>query len=242
MAIKSIIGELLWIISGSTDATLLEKDGIKIWSANGSRKFLDSRGLTNYEEGDLGPIYGFQWRHCTADYKTCQTSYLGSGIDQLKMAIKLLQTEPFSRQIIVNSWQVRDLSKMALPPCHVMFQFLVKHSLNDPNQHELICIVSQRSADVGLGLPFNIAFYGILTHMVAQVVKMKAKEVHFMLGNAHIYHSHLSKLFEQTKLSPFEAPKIKLNSTITDIDDFTHKDIEIINYQCGNRIELDMAL
>ena len=159
LAWKTCLKELLWFISGSTSNTILKNNNVHIWDANGTKDFLESRGL-NYPEDDLGPVYGHQWRHFNAPYTDCYTDYTNKGVDQLNNVIKMLKhpTEKYSRRIILSAWNPCQLDKMALPPCHVLMQFNV--SKND----ELSCILYQRSGDIGLGVPFNIASYSLLTH------------------------------------------------------------------------------
>ena len=159
---KGVVEELLWFIRGSTDGKILSNNGVKIWDGNGSREFLDKLGFNSRREGDLGPVYGFQWRHFGAEYKTCDTNYTGQGVDQLSEVIKQIKTNPDSRRLIVSAWNVKDLPLMALPPCHVLFHFYVSNG-------KLSCLLYQRSCDVGLGIPFNIASYALLTCLVAKV-------------------------------------------------------------------------
>lgn len=159
---KGVVEELLWFLRGSTDGRLLSDKGVRIWDGNGSREFLDKLGFQERREGDLGPVYGFQWRHFGAAYQNCDTDYTGKGIDQIKELIDQLQQNPDSRRHIVSAWNVSDLKKMALPPCHVLFQFYV-------SQGRLSCMLYQRSCDVGLGIPFNIASYALLTTLIAKV-------------------------------------------------------------------------
>ncbi|CAG2122931.1 unnamed protein product, partial [Medioppia subpectinata] len=154
--------ELLWFIRGSTDGKELSKVGVNIWDANGSRSFLDSLGFTDREEGDLGPVYGFQWRHFGAKYDTKDTDYTNKGVDQLKEVINTIKTNPDDRRMIICSWNPIDIPSMALPPCHCLVQFYVSNG-------ELSCQLYQRSGDVGLGVPFNIASYSLLTHMMAHI-------------------------------------------------------------------------
>eukprot|EP00920_Eleutheroschizon_duboscqi_P038010 GHVT01090925.1.p1 GENE.GHVT01090925.1~~GHVT01090925.1.p1 ORF type:complete len:480 (+),score=77.59 GHVT01090925.1:872-2311(+) len=158
---RGVVEELLWFIRGETNGNVLANKGVKIWEANGTREFLDNRGLTEREVGDLGPIYGFQWRHFGADYKDMHADYSGKGVDQLKNVIELLKTDPNSRRNIMCAWNAKDLPSMALPPCHALVQFQVCSG-------ELSCMMFQRSADMGLGVPFNIASYALLTCIVAK--------------------------------------------------------------------------
>jgi len=231
---KGIALELLWLISGCTDARVLDKQGIKFWNANGSRDFLDKRGL-KYEEGDLGPVYGFQWRHFGTKYLDCQTDYTGQGVDQLAECIDMIQNDPTSRRIIMSAWNPADLAKMALPPCHMLCQFYVDGQYLD-------CRLDQRSGDMGLGVPFNIASYSLLTHLIAQVCGKTARRFVLTLGDAHVYSNHVEGLKTQLERKPYPFPKLKLDSSITNIDDFRLEHIELLDYKCHPTISLDMAV
>jgi len=154
---KGVVEELLWFLRGETNAKTLSEKNVKIWDGNGSREFLDKNGFTEREEGDLGPIYGFQWRHFGAEYGDMNDNYEGKGVDQIKKIIKDLKENPTSRRILLNAWNVADLNKMALPPCHILCQFYVD------TENRLSCQMYQRSCDIGLGVPFNIASYSLLT-------------------------------------------------------------------------------
>ncbi|VDN19591.1 unnamed protein product, partial [Gongylonema pulchrum] len=169
---KGVLEELLWFIRGDTNAKHLSDKGVKIWDANGSRQFLDKLGFTDRQEGDLGPVYGFQWRHCGAEYRGMDANYTNEGIDQLSAIISLIKKEPNSRRIILSAWNVQDLGLMALPPCHTLAQF------------------------AGLGVPFNLASYGLLTHMIAHVCGLKTGYLHHSLGDAHVYVNHVDALQE----------------------------------------------
>ena len=159
---KGVVVELLWFLRGSNYAKELADKDVHIWDGNGSREFLDKLGFKERKAGDLGPVYGFQWRHFGAKYNDCFTDYTGQGVDQIEQLIKRIKADPDSRRHIVSAWNVADLHKMALPPCHVLFQFYVSRG-------KLSCMLYQRSCDVGLGIPFNIASYALLTIMVARV-------------------------------------------------------------------------
>jgi len=238
--LKSIIEELLWFIKGCTDSKELSNKGVKIWDSNGSRAFLDSCGFHEREEGDLGPVYGFQWRHCGASYDTCKTDYTGKGVDQLKDLIKQIKTNPNSRRLILCAWNVTDVHLMALPPCHCLVQFYVGGTKSNK---KLSCHLYQRSGDLGLGVPFNITSYAILTHMIAHVTGMRAGELVHTLGDAHVYLHHVEALEEQlnrTPMTPF--PTIHFKRNVVDIDQFTYDDFEIKNYKHQGKINLEMAV
>ena len=237
-----IVKELLWFISGNTSSLTLEKQKVNIWKHNGSREFLDYRGLEDNPIGDLGPIYGFQWRHYGTEYKGVEGSgvtdvvdYTDKGIDQLKDLIHTIKTCPNSRRMILTAWNPMDLRLMALPPCHMTAQFYVSNG-------ELSCQLYQRSADMGLGVPFNIASYALLTHLIAKCCGLKAGEFIHTLGNAHIYLNHIDAVKEQIKRTPYEFPNIKINADKNDIDDFKFEDIELVNYKCHDKIKMKMSV
>jgi thymidylate synthase len=235
VAIKTCIKELLWFISGKTDNKILKEQNVHIWDGNGSREFLDSRGLNQLEEDDLGPIYGHQWRHFNATYSTCESNYNNKGIDQLLYIINSLKDskEKYSRRLVMSAWNPCQLEEMALPPCHVLAQFNV---IND----ELSCSLYQRSGDVGLGVPFNITSYSILTHIIAKHCNLKAKDFVYYLGNAHIYDNHIEELKYQMTREPFTFPEIRINNIYDTIDEYNISDINIINYKYHESIKMEM--
>ncbi|VBB34057.1 unnamed protein product [Acanthocheilonema viteae] len=232
---KGVVEELLWFIRGDTNAKHLSEKGVKIWDANGSRQFLDQCGFTDRSEGDLGPVYGFQWRHCGAEYRGMDADYTNQGIDQLSEIINLIKNEPNSRRIILNAWNVRDLKQMALPPCHTLAQFAVRNG-------ELSCQLYQRSGDMGLGVPFNLASYGLLTHMIAHICDLKAGYLCHVLGDAHVYVNHIDALQEQLKRQPQPFPTVRFVGNIKTIDDFTYESIILENYQPMPTIKMTMAI
>jgi thymidylate synthase len=230
LAWKTCLKELLWFIRGSTDNNELIKEGVHIWDLNGTREFLDSRGLTNYGENELGPIYGHQWRNFNAPYITNndknKTNETELGVDQLQNVINLLKNPETrtSRRIIMSSWNPCQIDEMALPPCHILCQF------NVHNGNKLSCSLYQRSADMGLGVPFNIASYSFLTHLLAKHCNLEAYEFIHFLGNYHIYEDHIEPLKEQIKREPHDFPTIKINSSYENINDYKLEDFEISNY------------
>lgn len=200
---KGVVGELLWFLKGSTNVRELQEQGIGIWDA-----WADGNG-------DLGPVYGAQWRSWpTPD---------GSHIDQIAQVIKSIKTNPDSRRHIVSAWNVADIPRMALPPCHVLFQFYVADG-------KLSCQLYQRSADLFLGVPFNIASYSLLTHMIAQVCDLDVGEFIITFGDAHIYSNHIEQVKTQLKRYPYSLPILQLNPGIKDIDKFTIEDITLFRY------------
>jgi thymidylate synthase len=213
--LKSIIHELLWFLQGDTNIGYLREKGVSIW---------DEWADTN---GDLGPIYGHQWRSwTTAD---------GQHIDQLKQVIEQIKNTPDSRRMLVSSWNVGDLQKMRLPPCHAFFQFYVANN-------RLSCQLYQRSADIFLGVPFNIASYALLTLMIAQVCNLEAGDFVHTLGDAHLYRNHLDQAHEQLKREPRSLPVMRLNRNIREILDFKYEDFLLENYDPYPAIKAPVAV
>lgn len=213
--LKSIIGELLWFLRGDTNIKWLNEHNITIWD-----EWAD-------ENGDLGEIYGYQWR----SWPTAEGCY----IDQIKELINQIKHNPHSRRLIVNSWNVGSLTKMALPPCHCLFQFYV-------NDGRLSCQLYQRSADIFLGVPFNIASYSLLLLMVAQVTNLKPYEFIHSLGDAHIYNNHLEQAKLQLSRSPLALPKMELNPGVKDIFSFDFSDFKLKNYESHPHIKAKVAV
>jgi len=232
---RGIAEELFWFIRGSTNAGELQAKNVRIWDGNSSREYLDSIGLTGREEGDLGPVYGFQWRHFGAEYTDMHADYSGKGVDQLAQVIETIKKKPSDRRIIMCAWNPSDLSKMALPPCHCLVQFYVA---ND----ELSCQLYQRSADMGLGVPFNIASYSLLTVMIAHVTGLRPGDFVHTLGDAHVYNNHVEALKVQLGREPRQFPKISVKRKVDKIEDFTIDDFEISGYDPHPKIAMDMAV
>ena len=201
---RSIIHELLWFIKGETNIAYLKDNKVSIWDEWAN------------ENGDLGPVYGAQWRHWRDPD--------GGEVDQLQELLTQLKTNPDSRRHIISAWNVADLPKMALMPCHTLFQFYVA-------DNKLSCQLYQRSADVFLGVPFNIASYALLTHMMAQVCGLEAGTFVHTLGDAHLYMNHLDQAREQISREPLPLPTLKLDPSITNIDEFTFESLEIVGYE-----------
>jgi len=232
---RGVAEELLWFISGSTDAGQLKAKNIKIWEGNGSKDFLTKIGLGHREEGDLGPVYGWQWRHFGAEYKDMHTDYTGKGIDQLQSVIDTIKNNPNDRRIVLTAWNPSDLKLMALPPCHMFCQFYVANG-------ELSCQMYQRSADMGLGVPFNIASYALLTVLIAQVCGLKPGDFVHTLGDAHVYSNHVEPLKEQLKREPRPFPTLKVDPSITNIDDFRFEHLELSDYNPHAPIAMEMSV
>lgn len=241
---KGIIHELLWFVEGCTDAKKLSEKGVKIWEGNGSREYLDSIGLTDRREGDLGPVYGFQWRHFGAPYTTCDADYTGQGFDQLLDIIKKLKTNPYDRRIIMSAWNPPDFAKMALPPCHVFCHFYVNFPENA--RPKLSCLLYQRSCDMGLGVPFNIASYALLVKMIAHIVDMDCGEFVHTMGDAHVYLDHVDALKTQLQRTPRSFPKLVIKeerkAEIKSIDDFKYEDFQIVGYEPDAAIKMKMSV
>ena len=233
---RGVAEELLWFISGDTNATTLKDKGIHIWDGNGSREYLDRIGLTDREEMDLGPVYGFQWRHFGAEYTDMHADYTGKGVDQLAQLIHTIKTNPTDRRIILTAWNPAALPLMALPPCHMFCQFYVSAD------GALSCQMYQRSADMGLGVPFNIASYALLTRLVAQVCGLRAGEFVHVIGDAHVYSNHVDALREQLTREPRPFPRLTINPTKTDIDSFVYEDFTVEDYKPHKKIEMQMAV
>ncbi|XP_020203299.1 bifunctional dihydrofolate reductase-thymidylate synthase isoform X2 [Cajanus cajan] len=232
---RGIVEELLWFISGSTNAKVLQEKGIHIWDGNASREYLDCIGLTEREEGDLGPVYGFQWRHFGARYTNMHDDYSGQGFDQLLDVINKIKHNPNDRRIIFSAWNPADLKLMALPPCHMFAQFYVAHG-------ELSCQMYQRSADMGLGVPFNIASYALLTCMIAHVCDLVPGDFIHVIGDTHVYSNHVNPLQEQLHNLPKPFPTLKINPKKKDIDSFVAADFKLIGYNPHPKINMKMSV
>ena len=226
---KGILKELLWFINGNTNSKDLEKDKVRIWQGNSSREYLDSIGLTQYEEGDCGPIYGFQWRHFNAPYQGHDVDYHGKGIDQLQNIIDLIRTNPNSRRMYMTAWNPCQLKEMALPPCHISYQFYVR-KCPDSNIRFLDCMMYQRSGDIFLGVPFNIASTATLTYIIANITDLRPGKITIIIGDAHIYENHIEQVKTQLVRTPYKFPKLVIKNKLTDIDSITYDNFEIENY------------
>ena len=236
VAFKTCLKELLWFINGNTDNKILKDQKVRIWNANGSRDFLDSRGLVNNEVDDLGPVYGHQWRYFNAKYDNCNTDYTGKGVDQLQNIIDQLKNPDTrnSRRLVMSAWNPEQLDEMALPPCHILCQFCVTEN------NKLSCSLYQRSGDVGLGVPFNIASYSILTHLIARHCSLEPKEFVYFLGNAHIYDDHIEVLKEQVTRKPYVFPKLNVLCVKENISDYDVNDFNLIDYKYHEKIKMEM--
>ena len=236
VAWKTCLKELLWFIKGDTSNETLQKQNVKIWDGNGSREFLDSRGLTHLKEGDLGPVYGHQWRFFNAEYTNCNEDYNGKGVDQLEYVISSLKNPETrnSRRLVISAWNPCQIDEMALPPCHVLMQFNVTQG------NKLSCALYQRSGDVGLGVPFNIASYSFLTHLIAIHCGLEPYQFVYNLGNAHIYDDHIEPLKMQMRRKPYNFPKLVIKQTYDNINDYKLEDFEITEYETYMPIKMEM--
>lgn len=210
--LKSIIHELLWFIKGETNIKYLQDNGVRIWN-----EWAD-------ENGELGPVYGSQWRN-----------WNGEGIDQLAEVVNKLKNNPNDRRIIVSAWNVAKIPEMRLPPCHMMFQFYVANN-------KLSCMLYQRSCDMFLGVPFNVASYALLTMMLAQVCNLELGEFVHTLADTHIYHNHFDQVKEQLTREPLPLPTMKINPTVKNINDFKFEDFELVDYQSHPALQGKVAV
>ena len=235
---KTCLKELLWFIRGETNNKILKEQGVHIWDANGSREFLDSRGLFNYEEDELGPIYGRQWRQFNKPFfsKGQEDITKEEGIDQLQQIIDALKdpNQRTSRRLIMTAWNPCQLHQMALPPCHILCQF----NVHDGNK--LSCMMMQRSADFFLGIPFNIASYSILTHLLAKHCGLEAYEFIHCMGNCHLYENAIDAAKLQITREPFEFPTLSIKQIKENINDYQVEDFEIHNYKSHEAIKVAM--
>lgn len=231
---RGVAEELFWFIKGSTNANELAKKGVRIWDGNGSRSFLDSRGFTERDVGDLGPVYGFQWRHFGAEYKDMHVDYTRQGVDQLQDVIKTIRRNPNDRRILMSAWNPCATEKMALPPCHLLAQFYVAEG-------RLSCQMYQRSCDMGLGVPFNIASYSLLTCLIAKVTGLEPGEFVHVLGDAHVYSNHVDALKEQIERTPRPLPKLSIRQRER-IEDFCFEDLTLEGYNPHKSIAMKMAV
>jgi thymidylate synthase len=232
LAWKAVVGELLWFIEGSGDERRLAeithgtREGVvTIWTPNAQAPYWKPKAMF---EGDLGRVYGVQWRDWGPR--------IGPKVDQLALLVEGLKKDPTSRRHIISAWNPGELDQMALPPCHVMAQFFVS------NDKKLSCQMYQRSVDVFLGLPFNIASYALFTHMLAQVCDYDVGELNIVMGDTHIYQDHVDQVKEQLRRPEYPLPKLKLNPEIKDIEKFTMADIELVGYDSHGAIKAKMAV
>jgi thymidylate synthase len=239
---KTCLKELLWFIRGETDNKLLQKQGVHIWDGNSTKEFMESRGLGHYPEGKLGKIYGFQWRHFNAesDLQTGKAVYDkegNRGVDQLQQIIDALKDpkQRTSRRLIMTAWNPCQLDEMALPPCHVMCQF----NVHDGNK--LSCALYLRGNDTALGLPFNVASYSFLTHLLANHCDLEAYEFVYFCGNAHIYEDHIEPMKAIFDRVPYKFPTLEIYTKKESINDYEMEDFFVSDYHSHEAIKMKMV-
>ena len=232
---KTCLKELLWFIRGKTNNNILRDQGVHIWDANAAPEFLKARGLAHYSDGELGPIYGHQWRHFNAKWEGDE-DYSGEGVDQLQNIIDALKdpAQRTSRRLIMTAWNPCQLDEMALPPCHILCQF------NVHNGNQLSCALYQRSADEFLGQPINIASYSFLTHLLAKHCGLEAYEFVYFVGNCHIYENALDACNLQITRKPYPFPSVSIKEIRENINDYQVEDFEIHNYVSHEAIKVAM--
>ena len=218
---KSIIHELLWFLAGDTNIKYLQENGVRIWD-----EWADA-------DGDLGPVYGKQWRRWEGPE--------GAVIDQVVKVVEAIKNNPYSRRHIISAWNPADVDDMALPPCHCLFQFFVAPA-KDGGKDKLSCQLYQRSADIFLGVPFNIASYALLTHMMAQVCDLEVGDFVHSFGDAHIYHNHFEQVELQLTREPMKLPRLKINPDVKDLFDFKYEDFKILGYKSHPHIAGKVAV
>lgn len=234
---RGVVEELLWFLRGDTDANKLTDKNVRIWEKHGSREYLDSIGLCDRRAGDLGPVYGFQWRHFGAEYSSCDADYTGKGYDQLQAIINTIRTNPSDRRMVMSAWNPSDLRKMALPPCHMFCQFYV-------DSGRLSCMLYQRSCDIGLGVPFNIASYALLTIIVAHLTGTEPFELVHTMGDAHVYCDHVDALQEQVLREPRPFPKLHVRPAQkrASPEEFLLEDFVLDGYFPHEKIAMKMSV
>ena len=235
---KGILHELLWFIRAGTNSKELEEAGVNIWRGNSTREYLDSIGLNHYKEGECGPIYGFQWRHFNAKYIDSDTDYTGQGVDQLQNIINLIKTNPKSRRMYMTGWNPCQLPEMALPPCHISYQFYVRESGDNTY---LDCMMYQRSGDVFLGVPFNIGSTATLTYIIAKITGILPGKITIVIGDAHIYASHTEQVKKQLARAPKPFPTLSFTRDIDELNDLKYSDFKLEHYKCHPSIRAEMV-
>jgi thymidylate synthase len=236
---RGIVEELLWFLRGSTDANELKEKNVHIWDGNTTREFLDSRGLYHYEEGECGPIYGYQWRSFGGNYPRKE-----GGVDQVRFVLNELFTNPHGRRAVLSAWNPKQMDMMCLPPCHVLYNFYV-------GKNGLSCQMYQRSCDTCAGLPFNIASTALLTHIFAKVLHMEADKIVIVIGDTHVYEEHINGAKEQITRTPLQPPTIVIakdpppkDATVDEklqwIESLTFEDFQLVGYESHGLIKYPM--
>jgi len=226
----------LWFIKGQTDNKILTDQNVHIWDGNTTPEFMASRGLSHYQEGDLGPLYGFQWSHFNAPYEGCGADYTGKGINQLQQVIDTLKNPETrtSRRMVISAWNPCQIDQGVLPPCHVLFQF------NVVDGNKLSCCMMQRSVDIFLGKVFNILSYSMLVCLMAKHCDLEPYEFIHYSGNCHIYDDHIDQVKEQLTRTPYEFPTLEILNKRENINDYVVDDFKISNYQHHPQIKAAM--
>jgi dihydrofolate reductase/thymidylate synthase len=231
---RGIVEELLFFLKGDTNSKILSNKKVKIWDLNTNRKFLDDRGLKHYEEGDMGPMYGWNWRHFGATYKGMDHDYINQGYDQLQNVIKLIKEDPTSRRIMMTTFDPSKIDESVLAPCHgLIVQFYVRDGKLDLNMY-------QRSVDTFLGLPFNIASYALLLHVISKITNYRPGVMTFSLGDIHVYESHIKAIKTQLARTPYHLPELVINKDVINLEDLEYGDFELKNYKCHPGIKAKM--
>jgi len=247
---KGVVQELLFFLNGDTNANHLNEKGVKIWNDNTSREFLDSVGMGHYEKGDMGPMYGFNWVHFGADYKGMNHNYEGQGFNQIEYCLNLLKKDPYSRRIMMTTYNPSVAKEGCLYPCHGIDVIFNVEEDTITKTNKLSCMMTQRSADLFLGVPFNIASYGLLVYIFCEVINNddEYKGTKFLpgmltinFGDVHVYESHYSQCVRQILREPFSFPQLKINKKNTKVTDFSYEDFELIDYICYPSITAKMV-
>lgn len=232
---RVVLAELLFFVRGETDNAILREQKVHIWDGNSTREFFLKNGIDR-EKGDLGPVYGFQWRHWNAEYSTCKTNYTDKGIDQLHGIIQRIRENPADRRLVVSAWNPEQIPIMALPPCHCLFQFHI-------SEGRLNCMLYQRSGDMGLGIPFNIASYSLLTIMIAKLTGLEPGEFVHTIGDTHVYADHVEPLKIQLQRRPRPFPKLRLKEKeYRELEDFQVDDFILEGYDPDEKIYMKMSV
>ncbi|QKF93754.1 bifunctional dihydrofolate reductase/thymidylate synthase [Fadolivirus algeromassiliense] len=242
--LRGVFEELLFFLKGDTNANHLSEKGVKIWDANTTREFLDSVGLNHYDVGDMGPMYGFNWSHYNANYNNMNSDYTGQGFNQIEYCLNLLKKDPFSRRILMTTFNPAVAKQGVLYPCHgISILFNVEEG------HKLSCMMTQRSADTFLGIPFNISSYAMLVHLFCEVInndteykgpKFIPGRLIMNLGDVHVYENHHSEVIRQILREPYNFPQLIFKRKVTDLTDFKFEDMELIDYECYPNIPAKM--
>ena len=229
---KHIVTEVLWFLSGSTNTKFLSENGVNIWSGNTSRDFLDKRGLYDYNEGEIGPLYGYQWRNFGGDFRNPNSK----GVDQIERMLTLLKTDPTSRRIFMSAWNPTDLDKMVLEPCHLSLQLYVSENKYLDGK------LYMRSNDLFLGAPWNIAGYSLLMYMFGHLSGYKPRKLYYTIGDCHIYSNHINQVYEQLSRTTRPFPKLIIKKQHNSFDDFTVDSFELLDYNPHSFIKANMAI